>query len=89
MVEATPNRNNPENKEFGGAYVNCWVKATTKNHALSIVKKYIDEENWLFVKTKDIFIAQRHLYLDEPDSLECYDEACKKGLSAIFYTWPI
>ena len=89
MTEVVPKRNNPESKEFGGAYINCWVNAATQKDALSKVKEYIDEEDWTFIKTEDIFLAQRHLYLDEPDSLECYDEACKNGISAMFYTWPI
>lgn len=89
MIEAAPNRNNPESKKFGGAYINCWVKAETQKDAFIRVKKYIDEENWMFIKTEDIFIAQRHLYIDKPDSLDCYDEACKNGISAIFHTWPI
>ena len=89
MIEATPNSSNPERKELGGAYINCWVKATTQKDALKKVKEYICEENWSFIKLEDIWVAQRQNYTDLPDSLECYDEACENGLSAIFNTWPI
>ena len=89
MIEATPNSSNPESKEYGGAYINCWVKATTQREALKKAKEYIREENWAFIKTEDIWIAQRQNYFDLPESLVCYDEACETGLSAIFYTWPI
>ena len=89
MIEATPNSNNPESKEFGGAYVNCWVKASTQKDALKKAKEYIKVENWMFIKNEDIWEAQRQSYIDLPESLECYDEACKIGLSAIFNTWPI
>ena len=41
------------------------------------------------MKVEGIWEAQRQSYIDFPDSLECYDEACKFGLSAIFNTWPI
>ena len=34
MIEAAPNNSNPESKEFGGAYINCWVKASTQKEAL-------------------------------------------------------
>ncbi len=27
MIEAVPSRKNSESKEYGGAYVNCWIKA--------------------------------------------------------------
>ena len=89
MVEAIPNYNNPESKEFGGAFINCWVKAPTQKDALRRVKEYIAEENWVYVKTEDIWIAERDLYINLPDSLECYEEACKIGMSFIFNTWPI
>ena len=89
LVEAVPDRNNPERQEFGGAYINCWVKATTKEDAVTRTKAYIAAENWTFVKILDVFIAQKQLYADEPDSAVCYDEACENGISAIFYTWSI
>ena len=88
MVEAAPNSSNPESKEFGGAYINCWVEASTQKDALKKAKEYIHEENWSFIKTEDVWLAQRQNYIDLPDSLECYDEACKIGLSALFNTWP-
>jgi len=89
MMEAVPNRNNPESKEFGGAFISCWVKAATKKEAASKAKKNIDEENWRFIRTEESFVAQRDLYLELPYSLECYDEACENGIAAIFHTWPI
>ncbi len=89
MIEAVPSRNNPESNEFGGAYINCWVKASTQKDALNRAKDYINGENWTYIKTEDIWEAQRLSYIDLPDSLECYDEACKNGLSAIFNTWPV
>lgn len=89
MIEAIPNRSNPECNKFGGAYINCWVKASTQKEALKRAKEYIKEENWIFIKAEDIWAAQRQSYIDLPESMVCYDEACKIGLSAIFNTWSI
>ncbi len=89
MIEAVPKRNNPESKTVGGAYVNCWVKAPDTETALSKAKKYVASENWKFVELKNISVAQRHYYVDEPDSLECFDNAWEYGLGACFYTWPV
>lgn len=89
MIEAIPSLNNPESKKFGGAYVNCWVKASTQKEALKKVKDYINQENWVFIRTEDIWIAQRDSYINIPDSLESYDEACKYGSSFVFNIWPI
>lgn len=89
MVEAVPNHDNPESKEYGGAYINCWVKADTPVDAVKKVKEYIQKENWGCTNIEDVFSVQRERYLEELDSLECYDNAVQHGLDAIFYTWPI
>ena len=89
ILEAIPCHSNPESNEFGGAYINCWVKAPTQKEALEKAKEYIKGENWMFIKVEDAWEAQRQAYVDLPDSLECYDDACKNGMSAIFNTWPI
>ena len=89
MVEATPHHDNPESKEYGGAYINCWVKADTPADAEQKAKEYIHGQYWSFVKLEDVFTVQREQYLDEPDSLDGYDNAVQYGLDAIFYTWPM
>ena len=89
MIEAVPHHDNPESKEYSGAYINCWVKANTPVDALRRAKEYIREEHWNFVKLEDIFTVHRERYLEEPDSLEGYDNASQCGLGSIFYTWPI
>lgn len=89
MIEAIPNKDNAESEEVGGAYINFWVKAKTKENALIKAKKYVDEVNWKSIKVEDTLIAKRDLYIDEPDSLDGYDEAYENGIAAIFYTWPI
>lgn len=89
MTEAVPNSDNPESKELGGAYVNCFVKAKTSEEAQSIANEYILGENWTPVETKEMFIAKKDSYINEPESLDCYDEACEYGASGIFYTWSV
>ena len=86
MIEAVPNPDNPESEECKGAYINFWIKASTPEEALSLAKEYVDEENWSYVSTEDIGIARRAL-IDDPDSLQCYNEACEYGLAAAFYVW--
>ena len=89
MVEAVPRHNNPENKEYGGAYINCWVKADSQTDALNKMKEYLHEQDWKFIKIEDIFAVEKERYIDEPDSLKCYENALQNGLGAIFYTWPL
>ena len=86
MVEAVPHHNNPESKKYGGAYINCWVKADTPTQALRKAKEYIYQQNWVFIKAEDTFTVQREGYIEEPDSLQGYDNALQYGLDAVFYT---
>lgn len=89
VAEAVPHDNNPESKEYGGAYISCCIKADNPTDALRKAKEYIHKQNWVFINIEDIFAVQREQYIDEPDSLECYDNALQYGLDAIFHTWPI
>ena len=88
MMEAVPGEGNEDALDCGGAFINCWVKAENKDAARSIAQKYLEDENWVFVKEEESNLAQRSYYADDPDALECFDEACEFGLSAAFYMWP-
>ena len=86
MVEAVPHKNNPDYKQYEGAYVNCWVKAASRMEALSKIKEYLkNEENWLYTKTEEVCVVRREQYLDIPESLAAFDYACENGLSVQFY----
>ena len=94
MAEAAPSKDNDESKEFGGAYINIWVKSETKEAALTKAKEFIVDEGWVLVNDEEAYAVNRADYTDDPDMdapgvLECYDEACEQGISAIFYTWPL
>lgn len=36
-----------------------------------------------------MYVTNRERYIDEPDSLECIEQAISSGIGAIFYIWPI
>ena len=87
-IEAVPKDTSPEKSEFGGAFVNIWVRAASKDTALLKAREYVDSEEWVFVELKDMHEARCETYLSEPGSLEGYDNACEYGIDAEFYTWP-
>ena len=90
MIHAVPKKDNPENEECIGAYVNCWVKRSTYLTALKEAKSYIDSEGWSATNIEEAYITERNRYIDDPDSsqsLECYDLACEYGVAGIFYTY--
>ena len=88
MMEAVPGAGTEEARDCGGAFINCGVKAENEETARRKARRYVEEENWTFLREKDAFIARREFYADEPESLECFDEAREYGLSAAFYMWP-
>ncbi|MBO4492800.1 MAG: hypothetical protein J5724_00285 [Ruminococcus sp.] len=89
LIEARPCSNNNESKEFGGAYVNCWVNAKNQQSAINAAKQYIDSEGWETINIEEVYLSSRDYYDDEPDLQSCFDLACKNGIGAIFNTWPL
>ncbi len=89
LIEARPCINNDESKEFGGAYVNCWVNAKNQQSAIKTAEHYIDSEGWETVNVEEVYLSDRNYYEDKPDLQSCFDSACKYGIGAIFNTWAI
>ncbi len=87
LIEAKPMKNNPESEYLNGAYVNCWVEANSTKEAIKKAKEYIKWEKWKWLYAEDMYTVERERYLDEPDSLEAYDNACKYGAMGVFYTF--
>ncbi|WKA56218.1 hypothetical protein [Planococcus shixiaomingii] len=89
--EATPNPDNPEREQYEGAIVNCWVDGTSMKPALTEAAKYVKNEGWKIEKMDDSFKVERERYEGNPElseSLECFDQALREGVSALFYVWP-
>lgn len=89
LLEGKPNINNEESKEMTGAYINCWVKAKDETIAKDKAIEYINNQEWESLNIEEIYITTRERYINEPDSLECFDQAINFGVGAIFYTWHI
>jgi hypothetical protein len=91
QLEAIPLIDNPESEECVGAIVNCWVKSENIKLALNTAKSYVVNHSWEVISIEDQFIASRDMYLGDTEEdmelLECFDEALREGISAIFYTY--
>ncbi len=87
MFEAKPLPDNPESEECGGAYINVWVNSEDSNFAMERAKNYIRNEGWEIIKVEDMFVTNSQRYEDEPESLECFNEALEYGISALFHIW--
>lgn len=89
LLEGKPFLNNKEGKEVAGAFINCWVNSEDETTAKDKAVEYVNDQGWEVLNIEEIFIASREQYENEPDSLECFDEAINFGIGSIFYTWPI
>lgn len=87
IIEAVPRRENPESRLYGGAYINCWVKAGSEKEAVGKAMEYIEGEHWSGVYLEEVDVAERSRYFDLPESLACFDMAGETGVAAMFYTW--
>lgn len=88
LLEGKPLSNNRESEVLAGAYINCWVKSKDEITAKDKVIKYVHNQGWKVLNIKEIFITNRDRYVDEPESLECFNSAIEYGIDAFFYTWP-
>ena len=87
MIEGKPKDTNPESAETKGAYIDVWVKSDLLEDAVQKAKDYVEQEEWEVISIEESAEAAREDYVDDSDLLECYDEACEEGISALFYTW--
>lgn len=87
MIEGKPKDTNPESAETEGAYIDVWVKSDLLEDAVQKAKDYVEQEEWEVISVEESAEAVREDYVDDSDLLECYDEACEEGISALFYTW--
>lgn len=83
----------PESKDFatvGGAYVNCYVVAKSGEKASELANKYLIENFWEAVRLEEGPVVRlREHYLDDPEMLECFDEALSNGECYVYHLWPI
>jgi hypothetical protein len=83
----------PENEDFstvGGAYVNCYVVAKSGENASELAHKYLVEKFWEVVALEEGPVVRlREHYLDDPEMLECIDEALASGEFYVYHLWPI
>lgn len=87
MIEGKPKDTNPESVETEGAYIDVWVKSDLLEDAVQKAKDYVEQEEWEVISVEESAEAIREDYVDDPDLLECYDQAYEEGISALFYTW--
>ena len=87
--EAVPKHDSPEAQEFGGAYIDCWLRRESEQEAELEARAHIDESGWIIGRKEDQSWVEQEDYDDTPDVLQYYQEAEKNGSCYVFHCWPL
>jgi len=83
---ARPGESLEESKRFGGAHINCWVRAGTASEAQTTAAADIKARGWI-IETVE---SEPRVEAQPPASaLEYFEEAKIDGSCYVFHTWPI
>jgi hypothetical protein len=83
-----PKQNVPESKEFGGAFINCWIEATDIDEAFDLAKNLVSETNWKVLKTEDKFEIRRDDLINDQTGQKNYDQTMKDKWILNIHTYP-
>jgi hypothetical protein len=76
-----------EFREFGGAYVNCYIQFKDFEAAEKLAKLLIKEQGWIPEMRTDAWQIQKKELRTKKDK-QYYSEAIKYGYSLVFNMWP-
>jgi hypothetical protein len=93
---AKPSEENEVEKDWGGAYVNCWVNAENLRTAEQRAIERLREELWRPVRLDHWEIVCRRCYSEDSKEDEAarsellthFSEALDHGISTLFHCWP-
>ncbi len=83
----------PGSEEFetcGGAYVNCWIEATSADAALKMTSATVADSGWTIVSVEEECVeVTEDSYADDEEGLEYFRQAVSDGECYVFYEWPL
>jgi hypothetical protein len=88
-LKASPRPDHPEYGEVDGAFVSCWVNEPTCHLAEAAARAEIESAGWDVLELDTARNVTREEYLDKPESLALFDQACIDGWVLTFHTWPV
>lgn len=87
-IEATPSKGSDAVFEYGGAYINAYVAANTRDEALVIATKEIESSGWVVVKVESIKTVKRG-ELEATKGREYFDQCLSDGCVLVLHVWPL
>jgi hypothetical protein len=91
QYEVAPAPHSEQFNSVGGAFALCFVRADSAEEAVAAAMLNFEENGWRVVSVnQDACPVTREEIeaLDEPDSLEWFDQALEEGERYVFMQWP-
>jgi hypothetical protein len=87
--EAKPSVDHPENNAIGGAFVNCWIEASTQTDAEKNARRTIEEHKWNIEILAESYLDDRAYYDDDAPGLQYYEQALMDKEVFVFHRYPV
>ena len=89
--EVRPNSGTKAFEEFGGAFVNCYVQASSEAEATAFAQAEMTESGWSVIAVEETpaQLDRDYLVNNNPDGLRYFDQAVLDGECYVFHTWGI
>jgi hypothetical protein len=89
LYEVRPLPENANWTDAGGAFANCYVLAQTGEEASrKAVANFADHFWELVAQENGPQPVSRDEFLDDPETLDCVDEALTEGECYVYHLWP-
>src|SRR5262245_38335968 len=88
-IEAEPNADTEDFREYGGAYGKAYIREATEASALAAAQREIAEAGWSCKSIESIAYVTREDFTDEDDDLDSFEQALVDGVVLVFHTFPI
>jgi hypothetical protein len=83
-----PTSKSPEAKQFGGGYINCWIKQRKFEKADAMARSGIADNNWKIETLEEAYQVTRKNYSNDDDGLEYFEQALIDEIVFVYYTYP-
>jgi hypothetical protein len=89
VLKVSPKPDTENAKEFGGAYVNCWIDFREQIGAEHLAKFYLDQEGWQYDKTEEANWVEKEDYDDDSAGMEHFLGALTNSACFVINSWGV
>jgi hypothetical protein len=86
--EVVPCPASPDFRRVGGAYVNCWIKASSQPDAAEICVRQLSETQWSIVELTEAKPVNPEAEQYSSASMRMIEQAQVEGAVFVFNKWP-